>query len=161
MFKVRIIRMAEGNNSTLSHLYLENYFMCYLLEDKISKIKAAGLTCIPEGKYELKLNTSAHMNESYKKRFPKVHQGMLEISGIPNFKLVFIHIGNFISETRGCPLVGHYWMVNQKEYQVSQSAFAYELVYPKLLDLVLKQEKTMVEVINLDKKKGGSYGIAL
>lgn len=159
MIKVRIIRIAKGLNSTLSHLYIGNYFVCYLLEDKISSIKATGLTCIPNGIYELKLNLSAGMNVKYKTKYPLVHKGMLEIIGIPNFNYVFFHIGNTILDTRGCPLAGHYWAMDKKEYVVSQSTFAYEFIYPKLLDLVKAQEKTIVEVSNDFIKNGGSYGI--
>ena len=35
----KIIRVAQGNNSTLSHLYLNDIFQCYLLEDKIRGVK--------------------------------------------------------------------------------------------------------------------------
>jgi hypothetical protein len=159
MIKVRMIRIAKGLNSTLTHLYIGNYFGCYLLEDKISSIKAAGLTCIPSGIYELKVNLSAGMNVKYQSKYPLIHKGMLEITGIPNFNYVFFHIGNSINDTRGCPLVGHYWAMDKKEYVVSQSTFAYEFIYPKLLKLVLSQKNTIVEISNGFIEDGGNYGI--
>lgn len=159
MIKVRIIRIAKGLNSTLSHLYVGNYFVCYLLEDKISLVKAPGLTCIPNGIYELKLNLSAGMNVKYQNKYPLMHKGMLEITGIPNFNYVFFHIGNTISDTRGCPLVGHYWAMDKKEYVVSQSKFAYEYIYPKLLELISSQKKTVLGVGNGFIENGGNYGI--
>ena len=144
---VKIIRVAEGKESTLSHLYLDEIFLCYLLEDKIRESKIAGRTCIPEGDYKLKLNTAAGMNGRYKKAYPQIHQGMLEISKIPNFSAVFIHIGNYISDTAGCPLTGHYWNLEKGEYQVMQSAFAYQQIYGKLVQQ-LRAGHTRLEVRN-------------
>ncbi len=124
--------MAKGKNSTLSHLYLNDLFLCYLLEDSIREEKIPGKTCIPEGKYKLGFNKTAGMNARYKLSFPAIHQGMLEIQGIPNFSLVFLHIGNYTADTAGCPLTGHYWNLVKGNYQVMQSTFAYQQVYEVL-----------------------------
>ncbi|WP_207532963.1 DUF5675 family protein [Desertivirga arenae] len=129
---IKIIRVAKGKNSTLSHLYLNDLFLCYLLEDSIREVKIAGSTCIPEGKYKLGLNQKAGMNSRYKLSYPAMHKGMLEIQGIPNFSLVFLHIGNYTSDTSGCPLTGHYWNQVKGDYQVMQSSFAYQQVYEVL-----------------------------
>jgi hypothetical protein len=159
MKKIRVVRIAGGQNSTLSHWYVDDHFVCYLLEDKISEVKEAGLTCIPEGKYDLKLNALALMNLRYKTRFPAIHQGMLEIAGIPNFGGVFFHIGNYFKDTKGCPLTGHYWSVAGKDFQVHQSTFAYINSYQMMLDLLKKQKTVEVEVVNQLTQKGGFYGL--
>lgn len=147
MNKISIIRVKSGKNSTLSHLYLNGIFLCYLLEDRISKTKEAGLTCIPEGNYGLKLNTTAGMNKTYKVRFPNFHKGMIQITGIMGFDLVFIHIGNYHSQTKGCPLTGHYWQKVNGDYEVLQSGFVYQLVYQQLLK-AMEEGITSFTVIN-------------
>ena len=124
----KIIRVAQGKQSTLSQLYINGIFQCYLLEDKIREIKIASQTAIPTGVYELKLNTYGAKNVVYKKAFGKLHQGMIEIYGLPNFSFVYIHTGNTIKETAGCPLCGF-------DFQVSQSIAAYKVIYPKLVAL--------------------------
>lgn len=159
MKKIRIVRVASGKNSTLSHLYIDDCFICFLLEDKISKVKAAGLTCIPEGNYRLTINTLAPMNMKYAKRFPKIHQGMLEITGISNFKGVFIHIGNYFKDTKGCPLTGIEWLNTGEDYQVHQSAFAYVNMYQILMELLTIQQRCEVIVVNDISDKGGFYGV--
>lgn len=136
MSEIKIIRMAQGKHTTLSHLYINRLFACYLLEDTIRAEKIPGETCIPTGTFKLKINKDAGMNERYFKAYPKIHQGMIEIRGLPNFSLVFIHIGNYHTDTKGCPLTGHYWMHNGEDFSVMQSAFAYQQVYPKLLRMV-------------------------
>ncbi|PPK99496.1 DUF5675 family protein [Parapedobacter indicus] len=133
---IKIIRVAQGKNSTLSHLYIHGLFACYLLEDSIRKEKIPGLTCIPEGEYGLSLNHGAGMNARYGVKYPHMHAGMIEITEIPNYRLVFIHIGNYHTQTAGCPLTGSYWQRLDGDYQVMHSAAAYHYVYPLLLDQI-------------------------
>jgi hypothetical protein len=131
----KIIRVAQGKQSTLSQLYINGIFQCYLLEDKIREMKIASQTAIPTGVFVLKLNTWGAKNVDYKKTFGKLHQGMIEISGLPNFSFVYIHIGNTIRETGGCPLCGFGFQFMNGDYQVSQSIAAYKMIYPKLAAL--------------------------
>ncbi len=131
---IKVVRVAQGKNSTLSHLYIGGLFCCYLLEDRIRSEKIPGATCIPEGEYRLRLNTWAGMNATYAPKYPKLHRGMVEITGIPNFDLVFFHIGNYHTQTAGCPLTGSYWQLLDGDYQVLHSAAAYKHVYPLLVE---------------------------
>jgi hypothetical protein len=131
----KIIRVAQGKQSTLSQLYINGIFQCYLLEDKIREVKIASQTAIPTGIFELKLNTWGAKNADYKKAFGKLHQGMIEISGLPNFSFVYIHTGNTIKETAGCPLCGFGFQFADGDFQVSQSIAAYKMIYPKLAAL--------------------------
>lgn len=139
--------MAQGKNTTLSHLYIKDIFRCYLLEDSIRNFKVHGSTCIPEGVYDLKLNSVAGMNGKYKKRFPDLHKGMIEIVGITNYNLVFIHIGNTHLETLGCPLTGRSYDFSQGDYKVTQSSISYESVYPELLS-VMEAGFNNIEITN-------------
>jgi hypothetical protein len=139
--------MAQGENTTLSQFYINVFFKCYLLEDSIRDVKVHSATCIPEGLYKLELNIGAGMNNNYKKRYPGLHKGMVEIVGIPDFSLVFIHIGNHHQETKGCPLTGRYWKFSDGDYRVLQSALAYGSLYPELLK-IMDEGSARIEVIN-------------
>lgn len=141
---LRIVRVAEGKNSTLSHLYLGNRFLCYLLEDRVREVKIAGQTAIPVGSYKLVLNTTGKMNTRYSRAFPKMHKGMVEIVGLPNFDFVYIHIGNYHTETAGCPLVGTFWQRTEEDYVVKRSRECYLWLYPKLVALI---ESGVCEVV--------------
>ena len=142
----KIIRVAEGKQSTLSQLYINGIFQCYLLEDKIREVKIASQTAIPTGIFELKLNTWGAKNVDYKKAFGKLHQGMIEIYGLPNFSFVYIHIGNTIKDTAGCPLCGFGFQFADGDFKVSQSVAAYKMIYPKLVALAkLENKKITIE----------------
>ena len=65
--ETKIIRVAQGKESTLSQLYINDIFQCYLLEDKIREVKIASRTAIPKGVFSLKLNTFGAKNVDYNK----------------------------------------------------------------------------------------------
>lgn len=144
--ETKIIRVAQGKQSTLSQLYINGVFQCYLLEDKIRTEKIKEHTAIPTGTYSLQLNTWGAKNVNYKKAFGKIHQGMIEITGLPNFSFVYIHTGNTIEDTAGCPLCGFGFQLIQGDYRVTQSVMAYQMIYPKLVALAKnKANKISIE----------------
>ena len=145
--ETKIIRVAQGKESTLSQLYINDIFQCYLLEDKIREVKIFSETAIPSGFFSLKLNTHGAKNVDYKKAFGKLHEGMIEITGLPNFNFVYIHTGNTIKETAGCPLCGFGFQFVDGNYQVAQSVAAYKMVYPKLVALA-KVENNKITIEN-------------
>ncbi|GGH18266.1 hypothetical protein FAZ19_11795 [Sphingobacterium alkalisoli] len=136
-------RIRQGKNSTLSELFIDGKFFCYGLEDSIREVKIKGATAIPAGKYKLELNTYGAMNARYKKRFPDLHRGMIEIKHIPNFSYVYIHIGNNIGDTSGCLLVGDSYKQEKdkdKDYVLTKSAKAYKRLYSLLIGSVAEGE---------------------
>ena len=142
--KTKIIRVAEGKQSTLSHLYINGIFQCYLLEDKIRDTKIPKQTAIPTGNFNLRLNTWGGMNAEYRQKFPKVHKGMIEINGLPNFSYVYIHIGNTYRQTAGCPLCGFGFELIDGDFQVIRSKDAYQMIYPKLLEVAQSKENQII-----------------
>ena len=74
----KIVRVAQGKESTLSQLYINGIFQCYLLEDKIREVKIPSQTAIPTGVFTLKLNTYGAKNVDYKRVFTELHEGMIE-----------------------------------------------------------------------------------
>lgn len=130
---MKLLRVAKGEHTTLGHLYINGLFGCYILEDLVRAHKIPGETAIPAGEYTLGLNTVAAMNTAYGTRYRGRHRGMVEVRGIPNFNLVFFHIGNYHTDTAGCLLMGSYWQLLKGDYRVLHSAAAYQFVYPLLL----------------------------
>lgn len=142
-------RAGQGKNSTLSRLYIGGEFCCFGLEDLVREEKIRGSTAIPAGNYRLGLNTYGAMNARYKRRFPDIHQGMLEIMAIPNFSYVYIHIGNYYSDTSGCLLVGDYYKFPHcQDYAVFDSTKAYKRLYQQILPDV-KAGNVMLEILDI------------
>lgn len=136
MAAIELIRVAAGKQSTLAHLYIGGRFACYILEDAIRAFKLPGQSAIPAGTYPLGLNAVAGMNAWYRTRYPGMHRGMVEVRNIPDFSLVFFHIGNYHTDTAGCLLTGAYWQMLNGDYRVLHSAAAYRHVYPLLVEQI-------------------------
>jgi len=142
-------RVRHGKNSTLSELYLDGLFQCYVLEDRIRDHKIKGQTCIPAGNYCLGINYWGGMNTAYKKRFPDMHQGMIEIRDVPAFSNIYIHIGNTHADTAGCLLVGTYFHRdrNHEDFEVYKSQEAYHNLYKAVIEDV-KRDKVILTIEN-------------
>lgn len=140
----KIIRVAEGKQSTLGQLYINDVFQCYLLEDKIRPVKIYKQTAIPTGIFRLRLNTWGGKNTVYQSRFGNWHKGMIEIDNIPNFDYVYIHIGNTFKDTAGCPLCGFGFDFVRGDYAVNKSQDAYKMIYPKLVEIAKDSNNKIV-----------------
>lgn len=131
-------RIQKGENSTLSEIYLDGRRVCYGLEDTVRDVKIKGSTAIPAGKYRLALNIYGGMNARYKRDYPAIHRGMIQIMNVPNYSHVYIHVGNNFSHTAGCLLVGTSFVYDDKDYILSKSAKAYKMLYELVIEAVAK-----------------------
>lgn len=87
--RTKIVRVAEGKQSTLSHLYIDGIFQCFLLEDKIRAVKIMKQTAIPTGEFYLTLNTWGGKNKDYANKFPVMHRGTpFQKSSATNVKII-------------------------------------------------------------------------
>lgn len=107
--KVEIFRHLRTNNCTHGKMYIEGKYFCDTLEDtdrflrqnmtpnEVARIKVKNKTCIPSGKYNIKLTRS--------NRF-KISLPLIE--DVIGFEGIRIHAGNTPEDTEGCILLGDY-----------------------------------------------------
>ncbi|KKM85640.1 hypothetical protein LCGC14_1287070 [marine sediment metagenome] len=119
--------------------------LCYILEDEFRIKKVSGETRIPAGIYELKLRTEGSLTKRYELRFPDIHEGMIWLQDVPNFKWIYLHCGNDDDDTDGCVLVGSYLRLNK----VLNSRSTYRAIYPGIVESI-KAGPTYLEVIDYD-----------
>lgn len=141
--KIEVKRIEKGDNSTLSEVFVDGVFCCYGLEDLVRDVKVWGATAIPAGTYKLGLRKLGAMNARYARLFPAFHQGMIEILAIPNFKYVYIHMGNNFGDTAGCLLVGDSFRYIDEDFELRKSKAAYTRLYKKLVEMVKRGEATI------------------
>lgn len=137
---LQVNRVKEGKHSTLSEIYLAGRLIAYGLEDSVREHKIPSQTAIPAGGYKLGLNQHGAMNSRYKRDYPNLHRGMLEIKQIPNYSYVYIHKGNTHIHTAGCLLVGNSFVFVDGDYELRHSAKAYKMLYTLLLEAIQKGE---------------------
>lgn len=134
---LRLVRISSGVDSTLGALYIDGKFVCFTLEDEMREVKVPGETRIPAGTYDLRLRGWGGFHQRYLGRFAEIHEGMLELVGVPKFTDILIHCGNNDDHTAGCLLVGdgiHENVTTQGYLTASESA--YRRLYPRVRDAV-------------------------
>lgn len=144
--EVKIFRFSAGNESTNGLLFIDDWFICYTLEDEKRYKKLKGETRIPEGTYELMLRNYGSHYERYTKRFPW-HKGMIQVKNVPGFTDILFHIGNTDADTAGCILVGNQQTENlDKRGNVTDSTDAYIKLYKIIGTELLNGEKVMLKI---------------
>lgn len=131
--KLHLLRYSDDGDSTQGLLFVDGVFQCYTLEDEERSIKVKGETRIPEGTYEVKQRkVISGLTQKYRDKYPwfDFH---FELQDVPNFKYVYIHIGNYDDHTDGCILVGDIGYNNKvQEGAIGSSRNAYKRLYRKL-----------------------------
>lgn len=151
-------RTKQAKDSTLSELFLYDKnggleFLCYCLEDKLREVKIIKETAIDSGEYEIKFRRVGRLYAKYQQKYDDVHltklHGMLEITGLERFKYVMFHIGNFIRNTYGCPLMGDSYSLSEDgNYAVWNSTKTYKKVYPRIAEYLLHGDSVKLIIEN-------------
>lgn len=130
-------RILGTDDATLSYITIDDEFECFGLEDEYREVKVAGETRIPAGCYDVKVRTVGGFHNRYKRKFPDIHQGMLQLMNVPGFDFILIHIGNTDDDTAGCILVGAGANTVGNHPMITHSAIAYRALYSKVIDTAL------------------------
>lgn len=124
-------------------------FLCFSLEDEFRKEKIKAETRIKEGRYKLELRTEGGLTQKYARKFPAMHQGMIWLREVPDFKWVYIHVGNDDDDTEGCIVVGNGAIVDR----LTNSVDAYTFIYPKMAASI-KAGPTFINIVDYDNPQG-------
>lgn len=150
--RLEVLRYDSGADETLG-LLLEVFpgnareFLCYTLEDEFRSRKVFGETRIPSGTYEIDLRRVGGHHARYSRKFQSIHDGMLWVRNVPNFKYVLIHIGNTDDDTAGCLLLGS--RVTNKR-TLANSTKAYTRVYQRVLSKIHAGESVHIDYVDYD-----------
>lgn len=140
-------RQLEGPNSTGARLWDVTgpqdgaVDLRWILEDtrRPGEPKVPGRTCIPTGRFRIRLRTEGGLHDKYRKRW-SWHKGMLWLPDVPDFTWIQFHPGNTHEHTKGCPLNGERLVRDASNDLVipgGESVSAYKRlclhVYPELL----------------------------
>lgn len=122
-------RETFTEKSTISSLFINGVFECYVLEDtdrgldfkmqlaEIEKLKVYAETAIPYGSYEIRIT----MSNRFKRLLPI-------LIGVKGYEGIRIHTGNTAVDTHGCLLPARKKGINS----VSESTLAFNQLFTKL-----------------------------
>jgi hypothetical protein len=117
---ILVHRFEYGENYTVSRMYLDDKYECYVLEDKVrpAGVKIQNVTAIPAGTYKVVIDFSEH----FQKNLP-------HLLDVPMFEGIRIHSGNTDLDTEGCLLLGTGWTGGD---MVTNSHVAFNHFFPQL-----------------------------
>lgn len=132
-------REPSKGTGTLSKVYIDNYYICDILEDVVREIPGApvaqwkvyGQTAIPSGIYRLALQTSGRFGPN-----------TLTLLGVDGFKDIRIHGGNTDVETLGCLLPGS----RNSEDTVASSQIALRALHSIIDPVIRSGEEVLWEI---------------
>lgn len=133
-----VLRYNSADDYTDGLLFIDDKFECYTIEDEARTVKVYGETRIPDGTYFVELRTEGGFHNSYSKKYPDMHKGMLWVKDVPEFEYILIHVGNTDKDTAGCLLVGT--TADKNKNFIGASSGAYKDMYPKVLSALENNE---------------------
>lgn len=143
--KLLLKRIALKPNYTIGKLYVDNVYVCDVLEDSVRdcNAKVYGETAIPYGTYPITMNVKSPKFSNFAKYpWAKKYDGYLpRLEKVPNYKGVLIHVGNTAADTLGCLLVGQNKAVGKVLYSIA--------TFNELMDKYLVPAKNRNESITI------------
>jgi hypothetical protein len=148
-------RYSDNRQSTLGLLLkkvpmgssIKTMLQAYTLEDESREVKVSGETRIPAGFYELvihKQDTPLTLKYRAKYSWFKNH---IEIKNVTGFEGVYIHIGNYDSNTEGCILLGDSVDNNSiSEGMITNSTTAFKRFYDMVYTHLEAGNKAHIEI---------------
>jgi hypothetical protein len=134
-------RLIHTDNSTLGALFVDGKLFSFVLEDEKREVKIPGKTRIAAGTYDLQLRTElTPLTKKYRGRF-NFFRYHIELANVPNFKNIYIHVGNTDDDTEGCQLVGYTSHTTKSDFTISQSVDCYTALYKLIYDELIKKNK--------------------
>jgi hypothetical protein len=144
-------RMSPTHDDTIGALRDENrIFFCHTMEDEYREVKVPKETRIPAGRYRLRIRkeltglTKKYLADERLSPWFKFH---IEITNVPGFRGVYIHIGNHDDHTDGCILVG-LWSDKSKRV-ITKSVHVYEAFYKKYYPIIDNEDNEVyIDIMN-------------
>lgn len=151
--QLKQVIIAKRDTYRISKLYVNGEYFCDVLEDtdrglkqsmsldEIKRIKIAGKTAIPTGKYSITIDVVSPKFSKYK-QYEFCKGKLPRLLNVPGYEGVLIHIGNTPADTDGCLLVG----TNKIKGQVTNSTETFKRLYIEMIKADQKGEDITIEI---------------
>lgn len=149
--ELSLSRFKSDNDSTIGILFKDNNaFECFTLEDEHRDVKVKAETRIPSGRYQVKFReVLSGKTTAYRNRYP-FFTWHLELQDVPNFKYVYIHVGNNDDDTEGCILLGE--SCDASSMTIGHSRDAFTKFYKMIKDELIHGREVWINVLDKDQR---------
>jgi len=152
--ELNLSRTKSDANSTIGELMVDWEPFCQTVEDAWRPKKIPKITRIPAGVYQVKFRFISdkelklwpeNLTNRYRDRFDWFTYH-LELQGVPGFQFVYIHVGNWSTDSDGCILVGNY--SGGAELKVSNSVATFKALYLKCKNALENGEAITITILD-------------
>ena len=133
---LKLKRDIFSSDSTLGVLTIDDKSFGFTCEDPPRDVKIKKITCIPEGRYQIKTTMS-----------PKYKRMMPILLDVPGFQGIRIHSGNNNKDTEGCILVG--LTRDQSTMSIGKSRVACNWLYNAIWNEESQGNEVWIEISSL------------
>lgn len=144
------VRVASTKNSTLGIFYVDNTPEGFVIEDEKREIKIKGETRIPAGIYRLGIRKElTPLTQRYRELYDwfEYHIELLNVEG---FTGIYIHVGNFETDTDGCQIIGFDASTINGDFRNKNSLAFYKAFYEQIYPLLKNGAEMYYTIIDKD-----------
>jgi hypothetical protein len=145
-----LLRYRDDGSTTLGLLYDDKTYFSFTLEDTYRKEKIPGETRIPAGTYEIKFREEPSESQAkYRKQYDWF-TWHLELQNVPDFRYVYIHIGNYNEDTEGCILVASSAEIGDEKAYIKNSTETFRILYLRISEILNNGGKVRIIIKDED-----------
>lgn len=144
--RIVVDRFYDNGQSTIGMMLIEGKFEAFTLEDEARTKKVAGETRIPAGLYFVEFQKIVTPKTiSYRNRYDwfTFH---IQIKNVPGFTNVYIHVGNYDTDTDGCVLLGS--TADSDNGSIGRSTPTFKRFYEKVSKVLEAGEQVSLRILN-------------
>lgn len=133
--EVNIVKIDQTEHSTVSKMFIDGHFICFVIEDGEHENKIHGSTRIPGGRYEI--------IKDYTTKFTYQWGYCWWVQNVPGFSEIKIHKGNRIIDTEGCLLPNLEIGYDGRNYYGRNSKAGYD----RMMHILQSEEMHYLDII--------------
>ncbi len=144
--RILVDRFYDNGDATIGIMMVDTKFEAFTLEDEKRTKKVNGETRIPAGLYFVDFQKIVTpKTKAYRRKYDwfTFH---LQIKGVSGFTNVYLHIGNYDTDTDGCVLLGT--TANSENGTIGRSLKAFKRFYEKVSKVLEAGEQVSIRIIN-------------
>jgi len=150
--KLDLYRFVSESNYSYGILMIDGQVEAFTLEDEHRSQKVKGETRIPMGTFEVKhREVLSGLTKKYRKY--DWFTWHLQLQDVPGFNYVYIHKGNYDTNTDGCILVANTCDLTPNDDRgfIGESTDCFKKVYHRVSEALINGEKVTISIYDKNK----------
>ncbi|MEM8999251.1 MAG: DUF5675 family protein [Bacteroidota bacterium] len=152
---LKLERIYDGASYTIGKLYNlsggNKQGLSFTLEDEYRPVKVRGKTRIPAGKYKIVFHKSETLLTKKYRQIFDWFEWHLKLENVPNFPLIYIHMGNRSIDTEGSILVGKQVAnLGSDEATLINSRQGFKEVYLRIAKSLKSDKEVYLEIFDMN-----------